>query len=108
VPGKLSPSSASSCRLWRRLPGHRLEANLSRGAVDIVSGDFLVDPSPAGQDTVLMAIVIRLSSPDLNRALLRRARMAMEPVASMKHVTGRHAIACDHGITGLSQAPAAC
>jgi hypothetical protein len=57
--------------------GHRLEAMLSRGAVDIVPGDFFVGQLPAGQDIVLMANVIYLFSPD--RELVRRTRMAMEP-----------------------------
>jgi len=51
----------------------------------------IVDPLPAGQDIVLIANVIHLFSPDLNRDLLRRVRMAMEPIASTKHVAGRHA-----------------
>lgn len=42
--------------------------------IEVVEGDFLRDPIPAGHDVVIMANVVHTLSPELNRTLLRRTR----------------------------------
>jgi hypothetical protein len=46
--------------------------------VDLVAGDFYVDPLPRGVDLVWMSAIIHQNSPDENRALYRRAAEALE------------------------------
>jgi SAM-dependent methyltransferase len=47
--------------------------------VDLVSGDFYVDPLPHGADLVWMSAIIHQNSPDENRTLFRRVAEALEP-----------------------------
>lgn len=42
--------------------------------VEVVAGDFFVDPIPTGHDVIIVANVIHVFSPEHNRALLQRAR----------------------------------
>lgn len=46
-------------------------------AVNIVEGNFLADPIPAGHDAVLLANVLHLFSPAVNQGLLARVRAAV-------------------------------
>lgn len=46
--------------------------------VDLVSGDFYVDPLPRGADLVWMSAIIHQNSPEENRALYSRVAEALE------------------------------
>lgn len=51
--------------------------------VDVVAGDVLAGPVPAGFDTVLLANVVHYWSPETNRAALRRLRDVVAPGAHL-------------------------
>jgi hypothetical protein len=51
--------------------------------VEVVAGDFLRDPLPAGHDAIVLANVVHVFSPEHNRALFRRARTAATPEARL-------------------------
>ena len=46
--------------------------------ITVVEGDFLRDQVPSGQDVLLLANVIHLFQPEVNRELLGRLRKAVE------------------------------
>lgn len=71
-----SPATAAIAR-------SRLAALGSLATIDIVEGDLLTDPLPEGHDTVLVANVIHLFSPDATRDLLRRVRAAVAEGAEL-------------------------
>ncbi len=54
----------------------RLNSEPLQRPVEVVEGDFLADPLPADQDAIILANVVHLFSPERNRALLRRIRLA--------------------------------
>jgi hypothetical protein len=45
--------------------------------IAVVEGDFFQDPIPSGHDTVLLANVIHIFSPEHNRELLSRVRASV-------------------------------
>jgi hypothetical protein len=51
--------------------------------IDVMEGDFLIDPIPAGHDAVIMANVVHVLSPEHNREIFRRMRAAAPPGARM-------------------------
>jgi SAM-dependent methyltransferase len=57
----------------------RLRRQFPNARIDVVEGDFFVDPIPQGHDVVLLTNVVHLFSPERNRELLRRIRWVVPP-----------------------------
>jgi predicted O-methyltransferase YrrM len=57
----------------------RLRKNGLLERVEIVAGDFYVDPMPGGHDLVLLSAIIHQNSPAQNRALYGKCLGALEP-----------------------------
>jgi ubiquinone/menaquinone biosynthesis C-methylase UbiE len=57
----------------------RLASDPATSPVEVVGGDFFVDPLPEGHDAALVASVIHLFGPERNRAMLGRIRKAVQP-----------------------------
>jgi cyclopropane fatty-acyl-phospholipid synthase-like methyltransferase len=51
--------------------------------IDVIEGDFLIDPVPPGHDALVLANVVHVLSEEHNRALLQRARAAVTPGARL-------------------------
>jgi SAM-dependent methyltransferase len=71
-----SPATAAIAR-------QRLKAAGGLSNIEIVEGDLLKDALPEGHDTVLVANVIHLFSPESTRDLLRRVRAAVSSGAQL-------------------------
>jgi SAM-dependent methyltransferase len=55
----------------------RLAATRERDRIELVTGDFFVDPIPTDHDAVILANVLHLFLPDQDRALLQNIRNAV-------------------------------
>ncbi len=51
--------------------------------IEVIEGDFLIDPMPPGHDAIVLANVLHVLSKEHNRALLQRARAAVTPGARL-------------------------
>jgi SAM-dependent methyltransferase len=65
------------------LARQRLASDPATRHVEVVAGDFFVDPLPQEHDAVLIANVVHLFSPEHNRELLRHTRHAVPPSARL-------------------------
>jgi ubiquinone/menaquinone biosynthesis C-methylase UbiE len=61
----------------------RLSQHPDGSRVQLVAGDFMADPLPAGHDVVILSNVIHLFAPERNRTLLSRVREAVSPEARL-------------------------
>ena len=57
----------------------RLERLALLERVDLVAGDFYLDPLPPGQDLVLLSAIVHQNSPEENRRLYRKCLASLEP-----------------------------
>jgi cyclopropane fatty-acyl-phospholipid synthase-like methyltransferase len=71
-----SPATAAIAR-------QRLAAAGGASMIEIIEGDLLLDRLPEGHDTVLVANVMHLFSPEMNLELLRRVRAAVSKGAEL-------------------------
>lgn len=61
------------------IAGKRLNQSGVADRVDLVAGDFYVDPLPRGADLVWLSAIIHQNSPEQNRDLYRRIAEALQP-----------------------------
>jgi SAM-dependent methyltransferase len=61
----------------------RLGREFPDGGIQVVEGDFFIDPIPHDHDVVILANVVHLFSPERNRDLLRRIRGVVPPATRL-------------------------
>ncbi|MGI8744917.1 MAG: methyltransferase [Bryobacteraceae bacterium] len=60
--------------LERKSMAASMRGKLEAEGIEVIEGDLLTDPIPAGFDAVLVAKVIHLFTPEINQQILRRIR----------------------------------